>query len=248
MSKSRLAPRWKLRHESLPVEHARPATRRPASLRERVYQIVRKRILTGEVAPGAIIDEKALAIELKVSRTPVREAIKKLSDENLVEVKAQSRTLAKPIDRKLIHEAFLIRRALEIESIGHAAELVTKDDLRRLEEIHDLHRLALQHRRFVDAIGLDDNFHRTISDISDLPRLWQAIEVSKAHLDRCRYLTVPRSGQGEATLQQHRAIIKTLGQRDAQKAREAMAQHLDMAYQGIVAFLDFDEARQAEQI
>jgi DNA-binding GntR family transcriptional regulator len=216
----------------------------PAPLRARIYEIVRKRILTGVLAPGAIIDEKALAAEFGVSRMPVREAVKKLADENLVEVKAQSRTFVKPIDRKLIHEAFLIRRALEIECIGHAAVRVGKDDLHRLEDIHMLHGLALQRRRFVEAIALDDRFHRTISGISDLPRLWQAIEVSKAHLDRCRYLTVPHPGQGEATLAQHRAIIRALAQRRSDVAHKAMADHLDEAYQGIVAFLDLDHTHQ----
>lgn len=240
--------RLKLLREIRPTDDAETGFGRPVSLRERIYEILRKRILTGEVPPGAIIDEKALASAFNVSRTPVREAVKKLTDENLVEVKAQSRTFAKPIDRKHIHEAFLIRRALEIESIGLAAERVTKDDLLRLEDIHMLHGLALQRRRFVEAIGLDDSFHRAISGISDLPRLWQAIEVSKAHLDRCRYLTVPQPGQGEATLVQHRAIIKALAQRNAANARKAMADHLDKAYRGIVEFLDQDEAQQIKQV
>ena len=240
--------RLKLLREIRPNDDVASGFGRPASLRDRIYEILRKRILTGEVAPGAIIDEKALAVAFKVSRTPVREAVKKLTDENLVEVKAQSRTFAKPIDRKLIHESFLIRRALEVESIGLAAEQVTKEDLHRLEDIHMLHGLALQRRRFVEAIELDDSFHRAISSISDLPRLWQAIEVSKAHLDRCRHLTVPQPGQGEATLVQHRAIIKALAQRNAANARKAMADHLDKAYRGIVNFLDQDEAQHSKQV
>jgi GntR family transcriptional regulator, rspAB operon transcriptional repressor len=243
-----LVTRLKRLRDVRPIDDTDTHFGRPVSLRERIYEILRKRILTGEVAPGAIIDEKALAAAFKVSRTPVREAVKKLTDENLVEVKAQSRTFAKPIDRKHIHEAFLIRRALEIESIGLAAERVTKSDLHRLEDIHMLHGLALQRRRFVEAIGLDDSFHRAISGISDLPRLWQAIEVSKAHLDRCRYLTVPRPGQGEATLVQHRVIIKALAQRNPANARKAMADHLDKAYCGIVEFLEQAEAQQSKQV
>jgi GntR family transcriptional regulator, rspAB operon transcriptional repressor len=220
------------------TERAGYQAERPFSLRSRIYDIVRKRILTGELAPGATIDEKAIAAEFGVSRMPVREAIKKLTDEHLVEVKAQSRTLVKPIDRKLIHEAFLIRRALELESIGQAADRISTADLHRLEDVHMLHTLALQRRRFVEAIGLDDSFHRLISEISDLPRLWQAIEVSKAHLDRCRYLTVPRPGLADATLAQHRLIIDALTERDAASARRAMADHLEKAYSGILMFLD----------
>ena len=200
--------------------------------------MVRRRILIGEFVPGAVVDEMAIASEFGVSRTPVHEAIKRLVDEDFVDVKAQSRTQVKSIDRKLIHEAFLIRRALEVENIGHAARRTTEDDIHDLEDNLTLHRLALQRRRFNDAIALDDRFHAKISVISDLPRIRRSIEVSKAHLDRCRYLTVPRPGQGEATLVQHRAIIEALRARDPELARKAMAEHLVAAYQGIESFLD----------
>ena len=241
-----MAQRLKIRSELRRRTSVRPTVsvadrariERPSSLRDQIYDIVRKRILTGDVLPGATIDEKAIAAEFEVSRTPVREAVKKLTDENLVEVKAQSRTLVRRLDRKLIHEAFLIRRALEVENMGHAAIRVSKADILRLEDIHMLHTLAIERRHFVEAIGFDDRFHREIAGISDLPRLWQVIEVSKAHLDRCRYLTVPRPGLGEATLLQHQVIMKALAQRDASNARKAIADHLDSAYEGIVAFLD----------
>ena len=234
-TRTNLAPR-RLKQPAAAV--VRGAFERPSSLRDQIYGILRKRILTGDLPPGTTIDEKAFADEFEVSRTPVREAVKKLTDENLVEVKAQSRTLVKPINRKLIHEAFLIRRALEVENIGHAAERASKTDIQRLEDIFMLHKLALQRRHFVEAIELDDDFHRQIAEISDLPRLWQAIDVSKAHLDRCRYLTVPRPGFGEATLVQHASIIKAMGHNDKALSRRMMGEHLDKAYQGIIAFLE----------
>ena len=211
--------------------------RRQPSLREQIYDIMRKRILTGNVPPGAVIDEKVFAAEFGVSRTPVREAVKKLTDENLVEVKAQSRTLVRGLDHKLIHEAFLIRRALEVENIGHAAGRASEPSINVLGDILALHRRALKRRNFVEAIELDDSFHRQIAQISDLPRLWQAVEVSKAHLDRCRYLTVPRPGFGEATLFQHQSIIEALAKNDRGLSRRMMGDHLDKAYEGILQFL-----------
>src|ERR1700682_5272572 len=107
-------------------------------LREQIYRMIRRMILTGEFAPGLVIDEKAIALKLGVSRTPVREAVKKLSDENLVDVRAQSATAIAAIDRKLIHEAFLIRRALEVESIGIAAGRVPKQHGGRVGEFDPL--------------------------------------------------------------------------------------------------------------
>jgi GntR family transcriptional regulator, rspAB operon transcriptional repressor len=219
------------------MSRGRDAERAP-SLSERGYAVLRRRILTCDLEPGALIDEKAIAAELRMSRTPVREALKRLADEGLVEVRAQAHTLVKPIDRKRIYEAYLIRRALEMESVAQAARRSTLQSRHQLQDIHMLHKRALQRRRYVDAIDLDDRFHRTLSEISDLPHLWQTIDVSKAHLDRLRYLTVPRIGQGEATLIQHQAIIKAVAKGDDDAARKAMADHLDKAYAGIVAFLD----------
>ena len=210
---------------------------RSRPLREQIYHIVRALILTGEIGPGASVDEKAIAAGLGVSRTPVREAVKKLSDENLVEVKAQSATSVAPIDPKLIHESFLIRRALEIESVGIAAPRMNERHAERLEELHLLHTRAIQARRYVDAIARDDGFHRYISEVSDLPRLWQAIEISKAQLDRCRYLTVPRPGQAEATLAQHRDVLDALLRKDAILSRRMLGAHLDLAYEGITVSL-----------
>jgi len=210
---------------------------RTRPLRQQIYAIIRRMILTGEFAPSSIIDEKAIALQLGVSRTPVREAVKKLSDENLVEVKAQSATVVAPIDRRLIREAFLIRRALEVESIGFAAERMNDRHAERLEELNLLHTHAIQRRRYVDAIAWDDAFHRYISEISDLPRLWKAIEISKAQLDRCRHLTIPKPALAQATLVQHRNIIKALVQKDEALSRRMMSDHLEKAYEGILQFL-----------
>ena len=214
-----------------PLERSRP-------LRQQIYDIIRRWILTGEFAPGAPIDEKAIALKLGVSRTPVREAVKKLSDENLVDVKAQSGTVVSRIDHKLIREAFIIRRALEVESVGMAARRMSQWHEDRLEELHLLHRHAVSRKRFIDAIARDDAFHSYISEISDLPRLWRAIEISKAQLDRCRYLTVPRPGLAEATIEEHRRIIIALSQRDELLSRTMMAEHLDRSFQGFVASLN----------
>lgn len=207
-------------------------------MREQIYAIVRLLILSGKLAPGDQIDEKAIAGELSVSRTPVREAVKKLSDEGLVEVKAQSGTLVSKLLRKQIHEAFLIRRALEVEGVGHAAGRMSEAGADRLEDVFLLHKRAIERRKFVEAIGLDDAFHRTISEIADLPLLWHTVDISKAQLDRCRYLTLPQAGHGAATLEQHRGILEALTARDASLARRMMKAHLEQAYAGILAFLD----------
>jgi GntR family transcriptional regulator, rspAB operon transcriptional repressor len=93
-------------------------------------------------------------------------------------------------------------------------------------------------KRSVEAIAQDDAFHSYISEISDLPRLWRTIEISKAQLDRRRYLTVPRPGFAEATIEEHRRIILALSQRDELLSRQRMGERLDRSFQGFAASLD----------
>jgi GntR family transcriptional regulator, rspAB operon transcriptional repressor len=203
---------------------------RKQPLREQIYGLMRGLILTGKIAPGDSIDEKEIAALLKISRTPVREAVKKLSDENLVHVIAQSGTRASPIDRHEVEQAFIIRRALEIESAAQAANRMAQHHSDALSDLMTVHARAIERRNFIEAIKIDDKFHRYIAEISDLPRLWRAIEISKAQLDRCRYMMLPRPGEAEATLLQHADIIEALNSKDPDQARQAMAIHLDRSY------------------
>ncbi len=210
---------------------------RATPMREQIYAILRSLILTGKLQPGEAVDEKAIAAKLGVSRTPVHEAVMRLSHEGLVDVRAQSRTLVSKIYRNQIREAFLIRCALETECVAEAASRMTPVSRNRLEDLFMLHQAAIERRSFVEAIGLDDAFHHAISEIAELPSLWHAIEVSKAPLDRCRYLTMPLPGKAAATLEQHRAVIDALTRQGRSAARRAMKSHLEQAYEGILQFL-----------
>ena len=222
----------------MPVDLTTLRLDRSRPLRDQIYPLVRGLILSGIIRPGEVIDEKAIAAQLDVSRTPVREAVKRLSDEHLVDVVAQSGTRASRMDRKAIDESFLIRRALEMESAAQAATNMNQEHADRLHDILARHERAVEKRLFAEAIAQDDAFHHAITEISDLPLLWSTIEISKAQLDRCRHMMVPRAGQAEATLEQHREIIRGLNSRDPAKAAAAMTAHLDAAYRSTVAVLD----------
>src|SRR5260221_9256046 len=109
----------KLKLQSIRLDRGRP-------LGDQVYILLRKLIVTGLIQPGQTIDEKAFAAKLGASRTPVREAIKKLSDEHLVIVAAQSGTRAARIDPNEVEQAFIIRRVLEMESAAYAARNISQ--------------------------------------------------------------------------------------------------------------------------
>jgi GntR family transcriptional regulator, rspAB operon transcriptional repressor len=200
---------------------------RAMPLRDQIYQKIRNLIVTGQLKPGESINEVAIAEALGVSRTPVREAVKRISDEGLINILAQTGTYVAPISRDDLEEAYVIRRALEMESARLAAAKFTDEAAEELEDNIAAHKVAILRGRFASAIHLDDVFHRTIAETSGYPRIWRAVDISKAQMDRGRYLAIPKPGYGDQTIDQHRAILDALRKRDAAGAAAAMERHLE---------------------
>jgi DNA-binding GntR family transcriptional regulator len=205
-------------------------------LREQIYGIVRRAIVTGRLLPGSAINEIEIAEKLGLSRTPVREAVKKISDEGLVDVMAQAGTFVAAISRSQVEEAYIIRIALEAESVARAAPLMTENHVHNLEEIIDRHDAALRRGRFDEAIARDDDFHRSIAETSGLTTLWKVVDNCKAQMDRCRLQTLPKPGHGTETIKQHRAIVTALASRKVRPSVQAVREHLNTSLQNSLAW------------
>jgi len=196
-------------------------------LREQIYQLLRSAIVNGRMKPGQSVEELEIADRLGISRTPVREAVKKLSDEGLINVVAQSGTRVASIERKQVEEAYIIRKALELEGVARAARVITKHHTDDLEDLVDKFARAYAREAFDDAVVLDDDFHRYITEINGLSMLWRAIDISKAQTDRCSYLSSSIPSMGDQTVAEHRAVIRALKTGQEDKAVAAMRTHLD---------------------
>lgn len=211
---------------------------RQLPLSEQVYTLVRKAIVMGHLAPGAPINEVEIARRLAISRTPVREAVKRVSDEGLIEVFAQHGTFVSDIRRAQVEEAYIIRIALEIESVSRAAETITQRQLQDIEDIHHAHETAVRRARYDEAIARDDDLHRSIAEVNGLSMLWKVVDVTKAQMDRCRLNSLPDPGAGLETINQHRAVIDALAQRNVEAARQAMKLHLSTSLRNTLRYLD----------
>lgn len=211
---------------------------RAIPLRDQVYTLVRRAIVSGKLGPGAPINEIEIAGRLGISRTPVREAVKKVSDEGLVEVFAQNGTFVAGIVRGQVEEAYIIRIALEMESIRRAAAVIQKRQIQDLEDIINAHEIAVKRERFDEAIARDDDFHRYIADVNGLGMLWKAVDISKAQMDRCRLLALPTPGAGQETIAQHRAILERLASGDQKGSMKALQAHLQTSLRNTLALLD----------
>ncbi len=203
-----------------------PQLKRGVALSEQVYNVVRGLIVSGRMRPGEVINEAALAARLGVSRTPVREAVKRMSDEGMIDVFAQNGTFIAPISRKALEEAYVIRTALETESVARAAGCLIPAFSEAFADNIAAHELAIGRGHFAEAIRLDDAFHRMIAEVNGLHMLWRAVDISKAQMDRGRYLAIPKPGLGAVTISQHRQILDAMQKGHKAEAVRYMREHL----------------------
>jgi DNA-binding GntR family transcriptional regulator len=197
---------------------------------DQVYGLLRRTIVTLRLPPGAALIEKDITRQLGISRTPVRDAVRLLAEEGLVNIKPQSGTFVALINRQQLEEGRLIRRALEIEGIKLAVRNVTQDKIDALQDVIAAQERAGGRGDHIAFIDLDDRFHRQISEMSGHLRLWKVINGVKAQLDRMRVMAVPLPGQDRRVIGQHQAIADALQKRNEERCIRALEHHLDDAY------------------
>ncbi|MGY4472657.1 GntR family transcriptional regulator [Bradyrhizobium sp. USDA 3364] len=210
-----------------PAGHRRGGRPRAATAAARIYADLRAELVSLQRKPGDPILEAEIALSHGVSRTPVREAILRLSDEGLVEIFPQSGIFVSRIPLAALPEAIIVRRSLEETTTRMATERASKSQLLGLHSI-------LARQREADAAGdreafhqADEAFHAAIADIAGYPGIWKLILQVKVHIDRFRRLTLPQRGRMAEVIAEHEAVMTAIEARDASSAATAMVRHLE---------------------
>ena len=211
---------------------------RPVAKSDQIYEYLRRAIVRLELQPGSAIQEKDFATRFEVSRTPVREALQRLAEEDLVHIFPHSGTWVSRISFRVAEEGFVLRRALEVESVRKAASRITAADAGQLSAIIARMRVILQEDRLADYLEEDDAFHASIARISGYPRIWKFITLAKVHLDRMRQLSAPVPGHLAEVTEQHAAIAQALQRGNAMQAELAMRIHLDSSFAVMAGMYD----------
>lgn len=199
-----------------------------ASARDRISDRVHKELAQAirdlRLAPGATLSETELSRHLGVSRTPVREAISRLSDQGLVSVIPQVGTRVALIDLEEVEEACFVRCALEVAAFEKACEKPEKDlgllrgILRRQEEAFV--------SQDVDAFfGSDDDLHGEIFSLAGYPRVWNLVRRSKLQLDRVRRLALPELMVTRTLVAEHTRIVDLLEASDVAQGIQLVEEH-----------------------
>jgi DNA-binding GntR family transcriptional regulator len=198
-------------------------------LREIVFESLREAIISGVLKPGERMMEVQLAEEMGVSRTPVREAIRKLELEGFVIMVARKGAYVAGISSKDVAEVFEIRAALEGLAAALAAERITDTEKEDLERVLVVKAASLEANDFSSLIEKDTEFHELIYKASRNERLMQIISNLREQINRFRMVSLAHPGRGREALEEHRKIAEAIADRDFTLAQSLAQEHIENA-------------------
>lgn len=197
-------------------------------LRDVVFNTLRRAILRGELTPGQRLMEIQLADQMGVSRTPVREAIRKLELEGLVVMIPRKGAEVAHISGKNLRDVLEVRRALEELAGELACERMSEEEFELLEQAN---------HRFASVIGSDDitiiaqadeEFHALIYQATDNERLVQMVNHLREQMYRYRIEHIKDKSQRKILVKEHQEIINALTGRDVIMTRKSIRNHIYM--------------------
>jgi DNA-binding GntR family transcriptional regulator len=197
-----------------------------ASVQESVYTALRKIIITLNLLPGTAISEKEISLKYGVSRTPVREAFIRLSQEGLVRVIPQRETLVSLIDFKRVQQEFFLREQLELAIVELFISRGKDTDFSELETLLEKQERAAEKSEYINFIHYDDAFHHTLFEVADQYLAWEVLETMSGHYYRVRLLSVWISGIAKNVIREHRDILSALKRKNLEEARSLLTAHL----------------------
>lgn len=201
-----------------------PAPR--AALHEQVAHRLRQMLVEGKIPPGAKLNERELSIDLNVSRTPLREAIKMLAAEGLVELLPNRGAIAVELSESDVLHTFEVMAGLEAQSGELAAQRITEAELNEIKALH-FEMLAAYTRRDLPAYyRLNAAIHNAINAAAKNPVLAATYKQVNARLQALRFRSNQDGEKWKNAVAEHELMIQALTARDAAGMRAVLGSHL----------------------
>ncbi len=195
-------------------------------LGHRVYTVLRDAILSMSFEPGTVLRKGALCEQMGVSRSPVAEALSRLSSDGLVDIVPQSATRVSRFSiPELIEESFL-REAIEVAAVAKVANERTDEQLAKLTRNLRFQELLVEDKDFQGFFEADLEFHELILEFTGFPKVVVAAGQMSLQLNRARMLILPEQGRPAAAIAEHHEVVGAIRDQDADRAKSAMAGHL----------------------
>jgi len=202
--------------------------KKPESLADQAYNLIRKDILTGTLAPNEELREEKFAMELGISRTPLREAIRRLATDGLVVLQTGKPDIVSSFTKEDALHQMEVRKLLETYNIEQVASFVTPIFINTLKDNLKLQKRAADKNDFHEFIDLDREFHLILANQNPNKKLREMIHTINTGVNRAFLIlanTYPISAM--ETSGEHEDIVTALEGKDEVAATKAMLEHMD---------------------
>jgi DNA-binding GntR family transcriptional regulator len=197
------------------------------NLRDQTYDIIKNMIIVREIEPGKKINEEQLAKEIRVSRTPIREALCRLENEGIVKIIPRRGAFVAELNEINVSEILLIREVLEGLVARLATENMDEKNLDKLKKVLDkISTISEEDRDLVTYTRSEVDFHASLLSASKNQMLKSMMEIVNAYLQIIRLRTVVIPERAQKTVKEHHQILKAIEKGDASAAEELMRKHV----------------------
>ena len=196
----------------------------PQSVVDRVHKELREMAMTFRFLPGERLNEAILAKELGVSRTPLREALNRLSTEGFLTFSANNGFFRKPLDVKEIFDLYEFRMYLELSAVKLAVERASEEQLQDLERFSEESAREEPGRTIDDLVALDEQFHERLMNLTGNIQMLNSLQNINARIQFVRWLDMTE--RRSETQSQHKHIVAALKQRDRSESERLMRDHI----------------------
>ena len=203
------------------------------SLADQVFERLEAEILSGKYQRGEVVTELQLCAELGVSRTPVREALRRLSQEHLIEDSPRG-TVVLGVVRKDFEDMCAIRLRIEGLAVRGFIDNLTDDSLRQLREAVEFQEFYLNKSDPDHIKAMDSRFHELIYQNCGSAILCDTLSPLHKKVQKFRRLSIEQAGRAETSVREHRAIYEAIAAKDADLAERLMNEHIGNAMQTII--------------
>lgn len=210
-------------------------------LGEIVYEAIRDAIVTHALKPGERLMETELAEEMGVSRTPVREAIRKLELEGYVVMIPRKGAYVAGLSIKDINEVFEIRAALEALAAALAARRATPEEIEEMQRIVVTEADQFKTNDLMKTIEADTRFHELIYIASRNTRLLAMIKDIREQVQRFRTTTLAVPGRLKFAIGEHRRLVEAIADRDMESARQAAWDHIESSENALLEVISYQK-------
>ncbi len=196
-------------------------------LRDVVFNTLRQGILKGELEPGERLMEVALAERLGVSRTPIREAIRKLELEGLVIMIPRKGAEVASISEKSMRDVLEVRRALEEVAVELACKRITPEQMEDLKRAYRVFASSIDSKDLISIAQKDEAFHEAIYHATQNQKLEQMINNLREQMYRYRLEYIKDKDKRHILVEEHKQIMDALESHDVEAAKQAIRTHID---------------------